>query len=147
MFAWRKQYDEEADALARAATDIECKDESRVQAQFAEDANLNIIVQRFGIPVDSPLPVAPADPRYYGDFSDVPDLRTALERVRDAQERFYALPAAVRARFENSPIVMYEFVSDPANVEEARSLGLLAVKEKPPVAPAAPGGSPPPEGS
>ncbi|AXH77479.1 MAG: internal scaffolding protein [Microviridae sp.] len=52
----------------------------------------------------------------------------AQNRVLRASEAFQSLPSAVRARFQGSVPALLEFISDPANTEEAIFLGLC---EKP----------------
>lgn len=122
-FKWRSAYDgsEEAEGAAAATS---CEDESLAQQQFAEDADLNVLVRRFGLD-KAPLPVEATDPAYYGDFSDVPDLRTALDLVNDATNRFMELPPQLRARFDNNPAKLWHFVNDPENASESVRLGLL----------------------
>lgn len=61
----------------------------------------------------------------YGDFFDVQGYHESLHQVLDAQEAFLSLPAALRARFQNDPGQFLDFVGNPANVDEMRSLGLL----------------------
>ena len=73
----------------------------------------------------------------YGDFTDVVDYETALQRVITAQDSFDALPAKLRDRFENSPANLIEFLNDESNRDEAVKLGLI----NPPEKPAAPGPS------
>lgn len=107
-----------------AATDN--KDEpSKTQQHFAKDADLNTIMKRYGI-TDGAIPPAAADGRYYGDFSDVFDFRDALDRTRDAVAKFNALPADLRAEFDNDPVFLYEWILDPRNAEQAVELGLLS---------------------
>lgn len=60
----------------------------------------------------------------FGDFSDCQDFASMMERVRDARERFAALPAEIRDRFGNDPSALIKFVSDSANDEESIRLGL-----------------------
>lgn len=60
----------------------------------------------------------------FGDFSGCQDFPQLMERVREARERFAALPAALRDRFGNDPAALIKFVSDSANDEEAIKLGL-----------------------
>lgn len=98
---------------------------SKTQQHFAKDADLNTIVKRYGI-TDGAIPPAAADARYYGDFSDAFDFRDALDRTRDAVAKFNALPAELRRIFENDPAYLHEWVSDPANIEQAVELGLLS---------------------
>lgn len=100
-------------------------DPSKTQQHFAKDADLNTIVKRYGITDGAILPAA-ADARYYGDFSDAFDLRDALDRTRDAVAKFNALPSELRRIFENDPALLHDWVSDPANIEQAVELGLLS---------------------
>lgn len=67
----------------------------------------------------------------YVNISDVNDYRDALEQMRKTDTFFEGLPAKVRARFENNPVVFLDFIVDPANEAEAITLGLA----KAPVAP------------
>lgn len=98
--------------------------ETRTQQHHAKSADLNEIVRRYGI-TNQNVPLAAADPTYYGDFSDVPDFREALDRTRAAQDHFESLPSELRNRFANDPVRLFGFVMDPKNAEEAVKLGLL----------------------
>lgn len=53
----------------------------------------------------------------YGDVSNLPDLRTAIDQVREAQAAFDALPSAVRAAALNDPVQFMELMS----TEEGRT--------------------------
>lgn len=128
-FKFRTQY--EGDEAAGKAAGFDCLDkdglpqESLTQQSFAEQADINWIVQRCGVK-DHELPVAPPiDPKYYGDCTALPDLRQCLDVARDAQEKFMALPAALRARFHNRAELLWEFVSKEENWEKAVELGIL----------------------
>lgn len=121
---FRRPYDEEANARARAKTRV-CNDLPSLTVQSATtDCDINVLVKRFGIDKD-PVPYLAADPSFYGDFSDLPDLATALNRVRHAEQLFNALPAQLRSYFHNDPALMWAFVNDPANADEAVRMGLL----------------------
>lgn len=127
-FDWRHQYDDERDAFERELTDISFVDSpSLTQQHFAKDADLNTVLKRYGIS-DGQIPPAAADGRYYGDFSDVFTFREALDRTRDAVAKFNALPAALRAEFNNDPVFLHDWVMDPKNADEAVALGLLQKK-------------------
>lgn len=130
-FPWREQWDEERDQLERELTDIDTGPETATQQQFKDDVNINVMMKRMGI-TDGNLPPAATDPRYFGDFTDVGDFRDNLDRVRDATQRFNALPAALRSRFNNDPATLFNFVMDSANAEESVKLGLLAKLEESP---------------
>lgn len=99
---------------------------SLTQQSFKKECDINEIMRRFK---------ASGDPAYlqklggyteglYGDFSDVPDYRTALEQVKRAGDVFGALPAKVRARFSNDPAEFLDFCQNPANADELVNLGL-----------------------
>lgn len=110
----------------------------------AADADINNIVERFGL--TGRLPTGLRMPEY-GDF-DLPagDYYSALLAVKEADALFMQLPAELRAQFQNDPGQFVAFATDPANVDELRSMGLL---DTPPVqfveapAPTAPIDTPP----
>jgi phage internal scaffolding protein len=61
----------------------------------------------------------------YGDFSEVADYREALDLVRDAQDEFMTIPSDIRKKFDNDPGKFYEFVSNPDNKEELKTMGFI----------------------
>lgn len=61
----------------------------------------------------------------YGDFSNVNDYQTSLNAVMDAENNFMALPASIRAEFNNDPGQFVDFMSNDQNYDKALSLGLL----------------------
>lgn len=123
-FKWRHQYDEVADEIEREKGAYKVIEDSLTQQHFTKDADINEIVRRFGV-TDGAIPPQVMDPSYYGDFSDVPDFRAAMDRTREAQEHFNALPADLRERFANDPVRLWDFVQREENAEEAVKLGLL----------------------
>lgn len=104
-------------------TALVCKDPSRTRQEFAEDADLNVIVARFGIGHEMPQNVTPP---MSGDFSAVPDYRGAQDLLRKANEVFGNLPAKVRSRFDNDPAQYIDFLENPDNEAEAIALGLAS---------------------
>lgn len=62
---------------------------------------------------------------YFGDFSQVPDYRSALELVRAAEDIFYAQPAVVRADFDNNPALFLDFCQNPVNKAKLIEWGLV----------------------
>lgn len=115
---------------------------SLTKQSFAEEADINTIVRRFGL--TGQLPVDVAVPQFV-DFDGVIDYHSAMIQVRAAQEGFMQLPASVRERFHNEPGELVAFVSDEANRAEAEKLGLVIPKVVGPVvaAPVAPVKVPP----
>lgn len=102
-------------------SDLECKEPSLAQQQFKEDADINVLLERFKVTGQMPQGVTLPT---YGDFSAVVDYRTANDAIRRARDSFMELPASVRARFENDPQVFLEFCSNKENLPELRKLGL-----------------------
>lgn len=104
---------------------------SLTKQQFKEECDVNNIVRRFdqdGIVMQ----FARGTPAYM-DVSEVGDYRSALERVRLANEFFMQLPAKVRARFSNDPAV-YIDEAGSLSPAELKELGLVVPDVTPPVA-------------
>lgn len=101
---------------------IEDQGESMTVQSGKDDADINVIVRRFGIGDQMPRPLSVPQ---FGDFSGVADYQEALEQLRVADEAFMDLPADLRKRFENDPGQLWLFVQDPANLDEARKLGIV----------------------
>lgn len=135
-FQYRHQYDEATDEAIGDAAATRDTEPSMTQQSFKDDVDINVMMHRMGV-TDGALPPVALHPNFFGDFSDVPDFREALDRTHQANERFAALPADLRKRFGNDPVELYAFVTDPSNHEEAVRLGLLH-KAAAPAKPAAP---------
>lgn len=111
-------------AVVSVATGLDCSGDEVLTKQAPRDeCDINVIVARFGLTGRMPQVTAPP---MYGDFTGVSDYRTAIDAVRAADAEFMRYPAQVRARFENDPQKLLEFMADPANAPEARQLGFLA---------------------
>lgn len=61
----------------------------------------------------------------YGDFSNGDDFLTAQTKVAQFKGAFEALPSHIRNKFSNQPEAYLDYMKNPANKEEAVSLGLL----------------------
>lgn len=103
-------------------SDLECKDPSLAQQQFKDDVDINVLLERFK--VTGVMPQSVMLPQY-GDFRGVDDYRSAQDAIRKAHNAFMDLPAKLRARFDNDPQKLLEFVSDDKNRDEAIKLGLV----------------------
>lgn len=100
---------------------------SKTNQAAAADADINNIAKAYGLG-RGPLPIPPEifDPRHYADLSEVPDLREALDLVREAERQFMQLPPDLRRMFHDSPAILWDWVNDPINADKAVELGLLA---------------------
>lgn len=111
---------------ASVASGLECLDPSLTVQSQAEEADINVIVKRFGITGE--VPVSARMPSYQ-DFAEVFDYRTAVETVMAAEEAFMQVPADIRARFHNDPGAFAEFCENPHNLPELRKMGLAKMVE------------------
>lgn len=117
----RTGYNYDGDAVSRE-TALTCDDESLAVQSERDECDINTIVRRFGLTGELPGDLAMPQS---GDFTGLPDFHTAMNMVRSAQEEFLRVPADIRARFNNDPQMLMNFVDDDANRDEAKRLGLL----------------------
>ena len=103
---------------------VACEEPSLAQQHFKDECDINNILRQFNI--SGMLPANPLSPRY-GDFSGIGDYQSALNAVIAAEDQFMALPANIRARFDNDPAQLIDFISDESNRSEAEKLGLLEI--------------------
>ena len=105
-----------------------CVGESRTEQAHRDEVDINKIVaryQRTGV-----LPVR-SGVAQFGDFSQIGDYHEALDQVMVAERMFHELPSGVRRRFANDPGKLIQFLSDPGNLAEAVSLGLVSADALP----------------
>lgn len=139
-FPWRHQYDEAADEAAGIAAITETVGISLTQQHYTSDADINVLMERMGVTKEDRIPVVPISNTIL-DFSDPIDFREANDRIVRAKDYFMDLPAKTRARFNNDPSQMLDFVMNPANLEESRKMGFLQKPApEPPPAPTPPTG-------
>jgi phage internal scaffolding protein len=117
----RTPYNYDKDAASNESG-LHCEDASLAQQHYREECDINTILQKFNI--TGLLPETPLSPRY-GDFTGIGDYHTAMNRVIAVQDEFEALPAQIRARFDNDPANLIEFLENSDNRPEAEELGLV----------------------
>lgn len=117
----RTPYNYDRDA-ATNESGLACEEPSLAQQHFKDECDINNILRQFNI--TGLLPEQPLSPRY-GDFTGIGDYHSALNRVIAAQDEFDGLPATIRARFNNDPAILIEFLEDENNRPEAEMLGLV----------------------
>jgi len=105
---------------------LRCEDASRTQQHFKDETDINNILRQFN--VTGLLPQKAITPQY-GDFSGIHDYHGALNQVIAAENEFMTLPAQLRARFDNDPQALIEFLDNPENINEAIKLGLVKKTE------------------
>lgn len=103
-----------------------CQDKSLTQQHQKDEADINVIVKRFGLTGEVPSNIRIPQ---YGDFTGISDYHTAMQAIKVADEAFMSLPANLRKRFNNNPEEFVSFCSDEKNREEAIKLGLVKKKD------------------
>lgn len=120
----RDPYNYDSDALS-AHTGLTCNDESLTEQEHVKEADINFIADTFmktgTLPQVIHLPTQ-------GDFEGIFDFQTAMNTIKKAKDEFGALPAKVRARFENDPAKLLDFIQDKDNYDEAIKLGFIPPK-------------------
>lgn len=108
---------------------LDCPEESLTHQEFAEESDINTIIDRFGIgenPIEAQHWVTNID------IADAPNnYMDVMNQLNEARDQFMSLPAKVRSQFDNDPARFVDFVSDPANGDEMVRLGLAVVREAP----------------
>lgn len=130
----RTPYNYDTDKISDE-TGLDSGPESRTQQQFAEEVDINTIVERFRVTGEMPPAMNFPQPQ---EFAETFDFQTAMNVIRQAQESFMELPAKARARFENNPQKFMEFMNDAENQDEAIKLGLATRKPEEPTEPVKP---------
>jgi len=122
----RSPYNYNTDAASNESG-LRCEDASLTQQHQKDQADINFIIDQFN--VTGLLPTSPVSPQY-GDFTGVYDYQSALNAVMAMEDEFLTLPPNVRARFENDPEQLMNFLANSENREEAIKLGLVEPKEQ-----------------
>lgn len=129
----RTPYNYDTDSVS-LETVVYCDDVSLTQQHFADEVDINRILDRFA--VTGVLTSQNSGIPQFGDFTGDFDYQTMLNMVREADVSFLSLDPKLRARFANDPQQLMLFLADPANRVEAVALGLVnAPPEPPPSAP------------
>lgn len=64
----------------------------------------------------------------YDDFTVMPDFKTAMDTMLEAQEMFLTLPSDIREKFDNDAGEFVEFATDSRNYDEMVDLGLVPIE-------------------
>lgn len=122
--------------IVSTETAVRTGDFTLTQQQFVEDADVNVIVRRFGI--SGQLPSRARGQAMYGDFTGITDFESARDVVARAEAGFKELPAQVRDQFGNDParlIAYAQSVSEEEFIERIRVPAVGGVEAPPGVAP------------
>lgn len=114
---------------------------SMTDQSFEKDCDVNEIVRKFS--KTGQISHLRKSPGVFADLTAVSDLLNAFEVVATAKTMFAEMPAEVRRKFHNDPLILESWLSDPKNTEEAIDLGLLTPTRPP--SPTNSAGNPPDE--
>jgi len=126
----RTPYNYDQDAASNESG-LHCEDATLAQQHFKDECDINNILRQFN--VTGLLPESTLSPRY-GDFTGIVDYHSALNQVIAAEDEFMRLPAQTRARFNNDPAQLIDFLDKEENKNEAIKLGLVKQPEELPQA-------------
>lgn len=122
----------------RVPTLVNCtKEEDRAVQSQREEADINVIMRRFG--VTGVLPEGTRMPVWGQDWPEGFDFRYAQDLIAAGRDAFMALPAEVRSKFSNDPALFIDFCSDEVNRAQLEKWGFITPKAAPvePVKPVA----------
>lgn len=98
------------------------EEESRTKQSEADACDINNIMKRYAR--TGQIEHQTLRPPQYGDFSSTLDFQAVRNRIAEAEGAFSHLSADVRKRFGNDAANLVDFMSDDANIEEGKQLGL-----------------------
>lgn len=125
---------------------VDCSnDKIRTKQSFKKETDINHIVARF---VKTGIITPEALAKRQGTFADVSaigDFQECQNQIREAHAAFMTLSPDLRARFDNQPAKLLDFMADTDNRDEAIELGIIAKpKETAPEPPEPPAPTPEP---
>lgn len=95
--------------------------------EFKTECDINVIMDSFQVmhtPLIDPMVQRSGEP-IFGDFSEIPNLQEAQNKLIEAENLFMQLPSSIRKRFNNDPVSFVDFCQRPENENEMRELGIL----------------------
>lgn len=119
MYANRKP---KVETRKRTAVKIDFSECEVITEQHHKDeCDILNIVRKYE-KLDIPFPeLTEAD---FGDILDAPTYLDMQNQIAEANSLFDGLPSRIRARFDNSPNMFLEFMSDSKNYDEIEKMGL-----------------------
>ncbi len=114
-------------------TTQDCSGDKRLTKQsFKDECDINNIMKKYR--KTGQLDPASMNQRQeiFADVSEFGDFQEMQNKIQKAEEAFSTLSSELRARFQNDPAQLLEFVSDRSNLDEARELGIIQKEEPEP---------------
>ncbi|GDM35431.1 hypothetical protein BvCmsNSNP013_01405 [Escherichia coli] len=104
---------------------IKFSEPTMTQQHFRDECDINKIVERAIRTGDTTIFTSAQRAEFY-DASSINDYTDAMALIDDVNDDFNSLPSVTRAMFGNNVSQYVAFMSDPANWEKARELGLMS---------------------
>lgn len=116
-FIIRSNYQE-----ASRMSDVCCETPSLTQQCFRDEMDINVILQRC---LTGDMSGFRQQPGSFLDVSQLGDFSLNMQNYVNVKNYFEALPAEVRAKFNNDLKTFTEVASNPENAKTLKDLGLL----------------------
>lgn len=110
-----------------------CEGKTRAHQQYKEQCDVNNIIAKYK-KTGTVTHVRNKVSGVYADLTNFPSYEEAMQTIVRANHAFLEVPAKIRARFNNDPQAMIDFLTNPENDKEAIELGL----KNPPPPPTSP---------
>ena len=109
---------------------LTCLKPSMTSQEFKEECNINVLLKKYavqakllGLPLSEVIPQPTSD--NFGDFTDVDDFQTAMNRVAEVNNMFSNLPADIRDQCNNKPENFLRMLHDDKRYKEFVDRGIL----------------------
>ncbi len=100
---------------------------SLAKQSFRDECNINTIMKKFEkTGIAEHLNTFKGE---YGSFINYEDYHSSLNKILEAKETFFKIPAQIRAKFDNDPSKFLQFTQDPKNHDQMVDMGLANKKE------------------
>jgi len=110
-------------ATPRLRLSMSFPERGKTKQEFKDECDINVIMGRYQKTGILPQDLNQKMP-HYADVTGY-DFQQAMQTVAQARSLFEALPSDIRARFENDPAKLLDFVHDPSNRAESLAMGFL----------------------
>lgn len=127
---WKTPYNHDRDRES-IRTGTVFKDPSLAQQHARDETDINNIVDKFL--KTGTLPNVPMPPSYE-NFGEIFDFQSAMNTIKAATDSFLAMPANLRARFDNDPAKFVGYVDhcmETGDLEPLEKLGLAIPRKAP----------------
>ncbi len=106
----------------RARVYTEVGDRTRTKQSMQDECDVNLIIKRHSA-TGALTHLNPKAPQF-GNFASPYDLKSAIDAVHMAQDRFLKLPAEIRSAAQNNPVRFLEMLEDPDGQADLADAGL-----------------------